>query len=164
MLFFPLFVSSNQHEHLSPEWKPSIVSLVLAMMFGLIFYFMKYRTLQKRFINVENCQDGDEMDAFYGGDMQGGNKRLQLNWDDCLVAFDKKNLHMVCSIGKSPCMKYGSHVVFIKEHWWGGGGERRRGIEGYFLLAPLPLTLFPKWKQNGRQNRENLFAKKSLAD
>ena len=60
------------------------------MMFGLIFYFMKYRTLQKRFINVENCQDGDEMDAFYGGDMQGGNKRLQLNWDDCLVAFDKK--------------------------------------------------------------------------
>lgn len=41
------------------------------MMFGLIFYFMKYRTLQKRFINVENCQDGDEMDAFYGGDMQG---------------------------------------------------------------------------------------------
>ena len=49
------------------------------MMFGLIFYFMKYRTLQKRFINVENCQDGDEMDAFYGGDMQGGNERLQLN-------------------------------------------------------------------------------------
>lgn len=67
------------------------------MMFGLIFYFMKYRTLQKRFINVENCQDGDEMDAFYGGDMQGGNKRLQLNWDDCRVAFDKKNLHKLWS-------------------------------------------------------------------
>lgn len=48
-----------------------LVLIVLAMMFGLIFYFMKYRTLQKRFINVENCQDGDEMDAFYGGDMQG---------------------------------------------------------------------------------------------
>ncbi|XP_067032513.1 VPS10 domain-containing receptor SorCS3-like [Acropora muricata] len=48
-----------------------LVLIVLAMMFGLIFYYMKYRTLQKRFINVENCQDGDEMDAFYGGDMQG---------------------------------------------------------------------------------------------
>ncbi|KAK2562380.1 Sortilin-related receptor [Acropora cervicornis] len=48
--------------------------MMLAMMFGLIFYFMKYRTLQKRFINVENCQDGDELDdmnAFYRGDMQG---------------------------------------------------------------------------------------------
>ena len=86
------------------------------MMFGLIFYYMKYRTLQKRFINVENCQDGDEMDAFYGGDMQGGNKQLQLNRDDRRVVFDKKNLHMTSSIGKSPCMKYGSHVVFIKEH------------------------------------------------
>ena len=97
------------------------------MMFGLIFYFMKYRTLQKRFINVENCQDGDEMDAFYGGDMQGGNERLQLNWDDCCVTFDKKNLHMTCSIGKSSFMKYGSHVVFIKEHWWGGGGRGEGG-------------------------------------
>lgn len=86
------------------------------MLFGLIFYFMKYRALQKRFITVEKYQEGDELDdmnTFYHGDMQAGNVWLQLNWDDYSMAFDKKSPYdFHWPAAQANFHVWSSHVVF----------------------------------------------------
>lgn len=49
-----------------------LVLIALALLFGMIFYYVKFRTLQKRFSNVDDKYPEDEMDEIiYRDDMQG---------------------------------------------------------------------------------------------
>ncbi|XP_068747816.1 uncharacterized protein [Montipora capricornis] len=49
-----------------------LVLIALALLFGMIFYYVKFRTLQKRFSNEDDKYPEDEMDEIiYRDDMQG---------------------------------------------------------------------------------------------
>ena len=58
-------------------------SIGLALLFGMIFYYMKYKSLQKHYRSMDDphCEMEEDEMKVYHGDMQAGNMLNERFWE-----------------------------------------------------------------------------------